>query len=101
MFDWYKPTSMMSGQWLSWTDENSKTFKKAHNNTGQVAIMVNWMPKESRDDEDVPNLGTIWETITKNLSKKGYTLGEDYIIMDTPNIVDVTFENVIGNISQK
>ena len=40
MFDWKKPTAQMLGRFQPWHSGHRELFKKAHNETGQVAIMI-------------------------------------------------------------
>ena len=39
-FDWKKPTAQMLGRWQPWHKGHTNLFKKALEQTGQVAIMV-------------------------------------------------------------
>ena len=40
MFDWKAPTTQMLGRWQPWHKGHTELFRKAHNLTGQVAIMI-------------------------------------------------------------
>ena len=105
-FDWYKPTAQMLGRWQPWHDGHTALFKKAYEEVGQVVIMVRWVSgvegdagggrTESVQDDNPFSLGDVWNRIEESLTKEGFTLGEEYIIMDVPNIVDISYGRGVG-----
>lgn len=105
-FDWYKPTAQMLGRWQPWHDGHTELFKRALNEVGQVAIMVRWVSGIDGDagagrtdtiQDDNPFVpGEVWKRIEESLMKEGFTLGKEYIIMDAPNIVDISYGRGVG-----
>lgn len=105
-FDWYKPTAQMLGRWQPWHDGHTELFKRALNEVGQVAIMVRWVSAIVGDagagrtdtiQDDNPFVpGEVWKRIEESLMKEGFTLGKEYIIMDAPNIVDISYGRGVG-----
>ncbi len=105
-FDWYKPTAQMLGRWQPWHDGHTALFKKAYEEVGQVVIMVRWVSgvegdagagrTESVQDDNPFSLGDVWNRIEESLTKEGFTLGVEYIIMDVPNIVDISYGRGVG-----
>lgn len=105
-FDWYKPTAQMLGRWQPWHDGHTALFKKAYEDVGQVAIMVRWVSDTEGDagagrtetvQDDNPFVpGDVWQRIEETLTKEGFTLGKEYIIMDVPNIVDIAYGRNVG-----
>lgn len=106
MFDWKKPTTQMLGRWQPWHDGHSELFKKAFAETGQVCIMVRDVGGIVGTDAgagrtvaqtDNPfDFLTVKENIIKGLAKEGFTYNEDYIIMEVPNIVDISYGRGVG-----
>ena len=106
MFDWKKPTTQMLGRWQPWHPGHTALFKKALLETGQVCIQV-------RDvggiiGTDAGNGRTVVQddnpfefTIVKNniiqaLFEEGFTYEEEYVIMQVPNIVDISYGRGVG-----
>lgn len=106
MFDWYKPTAQMLGRWQPWHPGHTELFKKAHADVGQVVIMVRWVSAAEGDagagrtdqvqDDNPFAPGAVWENIREALTAEGFTYGEDYVIMDVPNIVDISYGRGVG-----
>lgn len=93
MFDPKKPTVQMLGRWQPWHDGHSALFKKAHDKTGQVCIMIRDMP----EDENNPySMEQRRNNIIAGLLDEGFLLDEDYTIMVVPNIVDITYGRSVG-----
>ena len=106
MFDWKKPTTQMLGRWQPWHDGHTALFKKALAETGQVCIQVRDVGGIVGSDAgagrtvaqtDNPfEFTTVKNNITQALFEEGFTYGEEYIIMQVPNIVDISYGRGVG-----
>jgi len=106
MFDLKKPTTQMLGRWQPWHDGHTELFKKALAETGQVCIMVRDVGGIVGDDagagrtvaqDDNPFDHTeVVINIQAGLAKEGFTHGVEYIIMQVPNIVDISYGRGVG-----
>ena len=81
-----RPTVQMLGRFQPWHRGHTELFKRAFKKTGQVVIMV-------RDTGETHHNR---EHMKIQLSQEKYIYGEDYIIMDVPNIVDITYGRDVG-----
>jgi hypothetical protein len=105
MFDYKKPTVQMLGRWQPWHDGHTELFKKALTITGQVVIMVRDVFKFEgdagagrtgvQDDNPFGMIQTI-EGIEKGLAEHGYYNGQQYLILEVPNIVDISYGRGVG-----
>lgn len=105
MFDWKKPTVQMLGRWQPWHDGHTALFKKALKTTGQVCIMVRDVYKfdgdaganrtTNQDDNPFGEIDVI-KNIEEALHKEGYENGYQYLILCTPNIVDISYGRSVG-----
>lgn len=106
MFDYKKPTTQMLGRWQPWHDGHTALFKRALAETGQVCIMVRDVGGIVGDDagggrtaaqDDNPFK---WNEVRKNiaagLTEHGFTEGKEYVIMQVPNIVDISYGRGVG-----
>ena len=92
MFNPKKPTVQMLGRWQPWHKGHTELFKRCLSKTGQVAIMV-----RNVEGEDNPfDFCQVRNNIVEELSKEGYKHVYDYIIIDTPNIVDISYGRGVG-----
>ena len=106
MFDWKKPTTQMLGRWQPWHDGHTALFEKALAETGQVVIMIRDVGGITGEDagggrtvaqDDNPfNMSVVKENIREGLHKAGYAHGEEYIILEVPNIVDISYGRGVG-----
>ena len=106
MFDYQKPTTQMLGRWQPWHDGHTALFKKAFAETGQVAIMVRDVGgivgqdagggRTVAQDDNPFDFLTVKENIIRGLAKEGFTFNEDYVIMEVPNIVDISYGRGVG-----
>jgi len=106
MFDYKKPTTQMLGRWQPWHDGHSALFKKALAETGQVVIMVRDVGGIIGDDagggrtENQNDNPFKWNQVRQNivlgLEKEGFTEGKEYVIMQVPNIVDISYGRGVG-----
>ena len=105
-FDPRKPTTQMLGRWQLWHDGHTALFKKALLETGQVAIMVRNVGgivgedagggRTAKQDDNPFDMKTVKENIIEGLQKQGFTFGVEYIIMEVPNIVDISYGRGVG-----
>ena len=104
MFDPYKPTTQMLGRWQPWHEGHTSLFKKALLETGQVCIQVRQVPKDKdasggrtlTQDDNPFDFETVKKNIVETLEKEGFIHNEDYIIMEVPNIVDISYGRGVG-----
>ena len=102
-FDWEKPTVQMLGRWQPWHDGHQELFKRIHAITGQVCIMVRKVPAATEANERVPGqddnpfgIEEVKNAIQEGLAKDSFTIDEDYVIMEVPNIVDISYGRGVG-----
>ena len=91
-FNRKKPTVQMLGRWQPWHKGHTELFKRAISKTGQVAIMI-----RNADGDDNPYDGyQIRNNIVATLAEEGFSNTKDYIIVDVPNIVDISYGRGVG-----
>jgi hypothetical protein len=105
-FDWQKPSTQMLGRWQPWHDGHTSLFKKAYNETGQVVIMIRDVGGIVGEDagggrtnsqSDNPfNSHQVKQNIINALAREGFMADQHYIIMDVPNIVDISYGRGVG-----
>lgn len=105
-FDPKKPTTQMLGRWQPWHPGHTALFKKALLETGQVCIQIRDVGGIVGTDAgagrtvaqtDNPfDYDTVVENIKTALSAEGFDYGEEYIIMQVPNIVDISYGRGVG-----
>jgi hypothetical protein len=105
-FDWKKPTTQMLGRWQPWHDGHTALFKKAMLETGQVAIMIRDVGgivgqdagagRTATQDDNPFNVVDVRRNIVKALKEEGFTYLVDYIIIEVPNIVDISYGRGVG-----
>lgn len=106
MFDWKKPTAQMLGRWQPWHDGHTELFRRALAETGQVCIMVRDVGGIIGDDAGGGRTATQddnpfrWNEVRKNivvgLREHNFTEGVEYVIMQVPNIVDISYGRGVG-----
>ena len=105
-FDWKKPTTQMLGRWQPWHDGHTELFKRALAETGQVVIMIRDVGgivgedagggrTAAQDDNPFEN-EQVFQNIVDGLAKEGFYLGTHYVIMNVPNIVDISYGRGVG-----
>ena len=105
-FDLRKPTTQLLGRWQPWHDGHTALFKKALVETGQVVIMVRNVEGIIGEDagagrtvvqDDNPfDFITISSDIQWALKQHSFTHHVEYIIMQVPNIVDISYGRGVG-----
>jgi len=105
-FDTTKPTTLMLGRWQPWHDGHTELFKRALAETGQVCILTRNVGGIVGEDagggrtmvqDDNPfDIETVRKNIISALSEQGYTYRVEYIIINVPNIVDISYGRGVG-----
>lgn len=102
-FDWKKPTVQMLGRWQPWHEGHRELFKRCHAKTGQVLIMVRDVPVDIEANEFVPgqddnpfDFKEVVKRIVFDLTQEGFTHNEDFLVMQVPNIVDISYGRGVG-----
>ena len=105
-FDYKKPTTQMLGRWQPWHDGHTELFKRALAETGQVCIMIRNVEGIVGEDagggrtmvqDDNPfNVDTVRTNIINGLEAAGYAYRREYIIINVPNIVDISYGRGVG-----
>ena len=106
MFDWKKPTTQMLGRWQPWHDGHTALFKKALMETGQVCIMVRDVGgivgedagagRTANQNDNPFRWNEVRQNIVAGLAKHDFTEGVEYVIMQVPNIVDISYGRGVG-----
>jgi len=106
MFDWKKPSAQMLGRWQPWHKGHTELFKKALGQTGQVVIMVRDVGGIVGEDAgggrteaqtDNPfGFDFVSSQIVEGLAREGFTINKEYVIMEVPNIVDISYGRGVG-----
>lgn len=105
-FDSRKPTTQMLGRWQPWHDGHTALFKKALLETGQVCIMIRDVGgivgedagggRTATQDDNPFDINEVKRNIRTALFKEGFEYGGEYIIMEVPNIVDISYGRGVG-----
>lgn len=106
MFDHQKPTTQMLGRWQPWHDGHTALFKKALLETGQVCIMIRDVGgivgvdagagRTVKQDDNPFDFTTVKNNIITALFNEGFTYNNEYVIMQVPNIVDISYGRGVG-----
>jgi hypothetical protein len=106
MFDWKKPTTQMLGRWQPWHDGHTALFKKALMETGQVCIMIRDVGgivgtdagagRTAKQDDNPFGMINVVENIEAALQVHGFENGREYLILEVPNIVDISYGRGVG-----
>lgn len=106
MFDWKKPTAQMLGRWQPWHAGHTALFKKALAETGQVCIMVRDVGgivgedagagRTATQDDNPFRWNQVRQNIVAGLKENNFTEGVEYVIMQVPNIVDISYGRGVG-----
>ena len=106
MFDFKKPTTQMLGRWQPWHDGHTELFKKALAETGQVCIMIRDVGgivgedagagRTATQNDNPFNTKDVREEIVNSLANENFTYGIEYVIMEVPNIVDISYGRGVG-----
>ena len=101
-----KPTTQMLGRWQPWHDGHTELFKRAYNETGQVCIMIRDVAGQrgmdvgagrTSEQRDNPfDIDQVKLNIVNGLKESGFTYGVEYVIIEVPNIVDISYGRGVG-----
>lgn len=101
-----KPTTQMLGRWQPWHDGHTELFKRAYNETGQVCIMIRDVAGQrgmdvgagrTSEQRDNPfDIDKVKLNIVNGLKESGFTYGVEYVIIEVPNIVDISYGRGVG-----
>lgn len=96
----------MLGRWQPWHDGHTELFKRALAETGQVCIMTRNVGGIVGEDvgagrtmvqDDNPfKMNQVRTNIISALETHGYVYRREYIIIDVPNIVDISYGRGVG-----
>ena len=95
----------MLGRWQPWHDGHTELFKRAHAITGQVVIMARDVynydgdagaGRTAKQDDNPFGMIQVIENIDKALNPLGFENGYDYMILEVPNIVDISYGRGVG-----
>lgn len=92
-FDWTKPTVQMLGRWQPWHPGHTELFKRIHTISNQVCIMVRTLPSS---DDNPFDINQVSSRISIELNKEGFTSGVDYVIIQVPNIINISYGRDVG-----
>jgi len=105
MFDYKKPTVQMLGRWQPWHDGHTELFKRAHSFTGQVVIMIRDVfnfdgdagdGRTAMQDDNPFGMIDVIKNIENGLAKHEFYNGHQYLILEVPNIVDISYGRGVG-----
>ena len=107
MFDNQHPTTQMLGRWQPWHPGHTALFKKALLETGQVCIQIRDVGgivgtdagadrTTTKQDDNPFTFTEVKNNIIQALFEEGFTYNEEYIIMQVPNIVDISYGRGVG-----
>jgi nicotinamide mononucleotide adenylyltransferase len=96
----------MLGRWQPWHPGHTALFKKALMETGQVCIQIRDVGgivgqdagagRTAAQTDNPFDLDTVKANIVDALAGEGFVHNEDYIIMQVPNIVDISYGRGVG-----
>lgn len=96
----------MLGRWQPWHPGHTALFKRALLETGQVCIMVRDVGgivgqdagagRTAKQDDNPYSFEEVKVNISTELKKEGFTYNEEYIIIQVPNIVDISYGRGVG-----
>ena len=93
MFNSNNPTVQMMGRYQPWHGGHRELFKKSVIKTGQVALMIRHMPV---NDNNPLEFEEVKEIIIEDLAKHNFTYEKEYVIIQVPNIIDITYGRDVG-----
>ena len=106
MFDWKRPTTEMLGRFQPWHAGHTELFRRALAETGQVAIMIRDVGgvvgedagggRTATQDDNPFDFNTAQDNIRTALAEEGFADGEQYMVMQVPNIVDISYGRGVG-----
>lgn len=105
-FDWQKPTTQMLGRFQPWHPGHTALFTKALLETGQVCIQIRDVGgivdqdagggRTAAQTDNPFDFDTVRTNIVNALADQGFIFNQDYIILQVPNIVDISYGRGVG-----
>lgn len=105
-FDWQKPTTQMLGRFQPWHPGHTALFMKALLETGQVCIQIRDVGgivdqdagggRTAAQTDNPFDFDTVRTNIVNALADQGFIFNQDYIILQVPNIVDISYGRGVG-----
>lgn len=105
-FDWQKPTTQMLGRFQPWHPGHTALFMKALLETGQVCIQIRDVGgivdqdagggRTATQTDNPFDFDTVRTNIVNALADQGFIFNQDYIILQVPNIVDISYGRGVG-----
>ena len=93
------PTVVLIGRYQPWHDGHFALFERAVAKTGQVCIMVR--DTGGTDDKNPFYYDVVRDRIIRELGKKGYMHGDEYVVQLVPNIVNITYGRDVGYVIEQ
>ena len=93
MFNYEKETVQLLGRWQPWHNGHTELFKRAIKKTGQVVILIRQMPIDSSNPYTG---GQVAERLQQILNQEDYVYNKDYVIINAPNITNITYGRDVG-----
>lgn len=78
----------MQGTYTDWSDKNTETFQSLLTEVGQVCILI----ETATDPKNPYGFEQVTAKIISTLGKLDYVEGQQYIIIQLPNIKDVKYD---------
>ena len=88
-----EPTAQLMGRYQPWHAGHRALFVRALERIGQVAILVRTQEKSENNPYSFPEVA---DRIEKDLTQSGYTKDHDFVILQVPNITDITTGRDVG-----
>jgi nicotinamide mononucleotide adenylyltransferase len=92
-FDQNKATAQLLGRYQPWHAGHRALFTRAFERVGQVAVLVRSQEKSSTNPYSYTE---VKEAIEKDLERNGYIPDTDFVIIQVPNITDITTGRDVG-----
>ena len=93
MFNDKQPTVQMMGRYQPWHGGHRELFIKSVIKTAQVALMIRHM---SVNNNNPLEFEEVKEIIIEDLAKHNFTYEKEYVIIQVPNIIDITYGRDVG-----
>lgn len=88
-----EPTAQLMGRYQPWHAGHRALFVRALERVGQVAILVRTQEKSENNPYSFTEVA---DKIEKDLTQSGYTKDNDFVIIQVPNITDITTGRDVG-----
>ena len=88
-----EPTAQLMGRYQPWHAGHRALFVRALERVGQVAILVR---TQEKSDNNPYSYTEVADRIEKDLTQSGYTKDNDFVIIQVPNITDITTGRDVG-----